>query len=57
MLRRHADRTRNADSVGDDRMPDVYSTYHDAGMQRQTKGFCSSVVHARYTSSRRKYCS
>ena len=34
--RRHADMrgTRNADSVGDERMPDVYSTYRDAGMQR-----------------------
>ena len=35
-FRRHADMrgTRNAASVGDDRMPEVYSTYRDAGMQR-----------------------
>jgi hypothetical protein len=35
-FRRKADMrgARNADSVGDDRMPDVYSTYRDAGMQR-----------------------
>src|SRR3954468_3518330 len=58
-FRRHADMrgTRNADSVADDRMPDVYSTYRDAGMHKYTKGFGSGVVHTVHTSSRRKYCS